>query len=234
MYAIPHRVHHDRSDQVGDPYGPHLGWLGSYLASESQQKINTAIDKRRYEALVRSLKHIGFPANRYDTFQKSGGVEPTSHYLARTAFAQTLWILVSYTAGGWHYVTVWYSAVSIFIFFMRDFPWRGHGGNFRMHKIEGWEFDRRSRSLNTHVFGYLGGEWHDNHHLLPASANSAFLKGQLDLPFQILRVLCRLGIVRDYYDASETFERRRLQTEAVNEHDITTASTHSAETSLQI
>ena len=105
---------------------------------------------------------------------------------------------------------MWYAAVFILTFFMRDFPWRGHGGNFRTHKIDGWEFDRRSRSLNTSLFGFLGGEWHDNHHLLPASANSAFLPGQLDVPFQILRLWRRLGIVVDYNDASETFRRRRL------------------------
>jgi stearoyl-CoA desaturase (delta-9 desaturase) len=209
MYAIPHRTHHERPDQAGDPYGPHLGWLGSYLATESQQKINTAIDERRYDALVLSLKHIGFPISRYATFRRTGSVELVWHYLARTAFAQSLWIAISYGLGGWHYVTVWYSAVFIFTFLMRDFPWRGHGGNFRSHKIEGWEFDSRSRSINTSLFGFLGGEWHDNHHLLPASANSAFLPGQVDVPFQIVRLWRRLGIVADYYDASETFRRRR-------------------------
>ena len=29
-YVIPHRIHHSKSDELGDPYGPHLGWLGSY------------------------------------------------------------------------------------------------------------------------------------------------------------------------------------------------------------
>lgn len=210
MYAIPHRVHHERSDQPGDPYGPHLGWLGSYLASESQQKLDTSIDEARYNALVRSLSHIGFPANSYAAFQRTGSVERVGHYLARTLVAQCLWFGSSYIAGGWKYVLTWAATVSIFTFFMRDFPWRGHGGNFRATKIEGWEFDRRSRSLNTPLFGILGGEWHDNHHLLPASANTAFLPGQVDVPFQCLRLLRRLGIVSGYYDAADHFARKYL------------------------
>jgi fatty-acid desaturase len=212
MYAIPHRIHHERSDLAGDPYGPHLGWLGSYLATESQQKVNTTMDARRYETLARGLKHIGFAANNYEGFQRTGSVERVPHYLARTAFAQALWIAISYALGGWHYVTVWYSAVFVFTFFMREFPWRGHGGNFRTTKIAGWEFDHRSRSLNSWVFGFLAGEWHDNHHLLPASANCAFLPGQVDVPFQIVRLWQRLGIVDSFYDASDTFKERGYAT----------------------
>jgi stearoyl-CoA desaturase (delta-9 desaturase) len=208
MYAIPHRIHHERSDQVGDPYGPHLGWLGSYLATESQQRVNTAIDERRYDALARSLKHIGFPLNSYAQFQRTGSVERVSHYVARTVFAQSVGMAVSYALGGWHFVSVWYAALFVVTFFMRDFPWRGHGGDFRTTKIAGWEFDERSRSVNSAVFGYIAGEWHDNHHLLPASANCAFLPGQLDFPFQIVRLWRRLGIVDSYYDASDTFRER--------------------------
>lgn len=208
MYAIPHRIHHERSDQAGDPYGPHLGWLGSYLATESQQKVDTSIDARRYEVLVRSLRHIGFPANSHAQFQRTGSVERVSHFVARTIFAQALWTAISYAIGGWHYVTVWYAAIFVFTFFMREFPWRGHGGNFRTTKIAGWEFDERSRSLNSRIFGVLAGEWHDNHHLLPASANCAFLPGQVDIPFQIVRFWRWLGIVDSFYDATETFRQR--------------------------
>ena len=221
MFAIPHRVHHERSDRVGDPYGPHLGWLGSYLATESQQKINTAIDERRWDALARSLRHIGFPINSYKAFQRTGSIEQVWHYVARTIFAQTLWTTISYGLGGWHYVSVWYAALFVVTFYLREFPWRGHGGNFRTTKIAGWEFDPRSRSLNNSVFGYLAGEWHDNHHLLPASANCAFLPGQLDVPFQIIRLCRRLGIVTAYFDGSETFKQRIASSPATPEERST-------------
>ncbi|MDB6018634.1 MAG: Fatty acid desaturase [Pedosphaera sp.] len=59
-YVIPHRLHHSHSDEVGDPYGPHLGWLGSYLATESQQKLNRNLSRTDYDRLAKSLEHIGF------------------------------------------------------------------------------------------------------------------------------------------------------------------------------
>ncbi len=211
MYAIPHRIHHERSDKLGDPYGPHLGWLGSFLATESQQKVNTSIDERQYTALARSLEHIGFPANTYEAFRRTGSVERVGHYVARVIFAQLLWIAGVYLIGGGSYVVVYYGALFVFTFFMREFPWRGHGGNFRTMKIAGWEFDDRSRSQNNSFFGYVAGEWHDNHHLLPASANCAFLPGQVDLPFLLVRLWHRLGIVSAYYDAAETFTKREYQ-----------------------
>jgi stearoyl-CoA desaturase (delta-9 desaturase) len=141
-------------------------------------------------------------------------VERVDHYLARTVVAQTCWVGISHAIGGWHYVTVWYATVFVLTYFMREFPWRGHGGNFRTTKIDGWEFDRRSRGLNQSVFGLLGGEWHDNHHLLPASANTAYLPGQIDLPFQLVRLAKRLGIVAGYLDATDVFRSRYLTTPA--------------------
>ena len=47
-YVIPHRLHHARPDEPGDPYGPHLGWLGSYLATETQQKTNRNLTAAEY------------------------------------------------------------------------------------------------------------------------------------------------------------------------------------------
>src|SRR5438552_13205 len=65
-YVIPHRIHHSKPDEAGDPYGPHLGWLGSYLATESQQKLNRELSPQEYERLAKSLEHIGFPKNSYE------------------------------------------------------------------------------------------------------------------------------------------------------------------------
>jgi len=42
-YAIPHRIHHQYIDKPGDPYGPHLGWLGSFLAIDSSMKLNSNV-----------------------------------------------------------------------------------------------------------------------------------------------------------------------------------------------
>jgi len=55
-YVIPHRIHHAKSDEPGDPYGPHLGWLDSYLATETQQNLNRSISLAEYVRLSRAFQ----------------------------------------------------------------------------------------------------------------------------------------------------------------------------------
>lgn len=209
-YCIPHRIHHQRSDLAGDPYGPHLGWLGSYLAWESLYKVNRSIGPRDYETLQRSLSHVGFPMNDHAAYQRTGSVERLWHFWGRTAVAQIVFAAVGLLAGGLPFLLAGYGGLFVFTALLRDFPWRGHGGNFRDHKIPGWEFDTRSRSLNNRFYGVLAGEWHDNHHRFPTSANSAFLAGQIDIVFLLVKLLHRAGIVRSYQDASGLFRERVL------------------------
>jgi stearoyl-CoA desaturase (delta-9 desaturase) len=83
-YAIAHRQHHKWAEQVGDPYGPHIGWLGSYFAIDSIQKLNVDISEDRYERLKNSVSHIGFRMSTYEQFRKTGMVEHRGHYFLRT------------------------------------------------------------------------------------------------------------------------------------------------------
>ena len=83
-YVVPHHVHHARADKPGDPYGPHLGWLGSYLATPN---LNTDINRSDYGRLAKSLRHIELPTNSYAEFQRTGSIETTSHWVARSIFA---------------------------------------------------------------------------------------------------------------------------------------------------
>ncbi|MBI3252915.1 MAG: fatty acid desaturase [Candidatus Omnitrophica bacterium] len=188
-YAIPHFIHHQRTEKPGDPYGPHLGWLGSYLASESQQKMNTNITRDQYDLLKAKVKHIGIILNSYPEFKRTGSVEKVAFFILRSIFAQVLYVLVFYALGGIPFVLAWYAAVFIIFFLIRDFNWRGHGGNFRKKKKAGWEFDTNSYALNQHFYGYLASEWHDNHHRYPASANNGFLPGQTDVAFAFIKLL---------------------------------------------
>src|SRR6185503_8967874 len=61
-YALAHFVHHQRSDKVGDPYGPHLGRLGSYFATLFFSKqLNRDMSRAQYERLMKMVRHIGYP-----------------------------------------------------------------------------------------------------------------------------------------------------------------------------
>jgi len=90
-YVIPHRLHHAKSDEPGDPYGPHLGWLGSYLATETQQKTNRDLAAAEYNRLVNRLAHIGLVTNNHDKYRCTGSVEKAWCYVARVITAHLVW-----------------------------------------------------------------------------------------------------------------------------------------------
>jgi stearoyl-CoA desaturase (delta-9 desaturase) len=190
-YVIPHRIHHSKSDEAGDPYGPHLGWLGSYLATDSQQKLNREISQREYERLAKSLEHIGFPANSYERFQRTGSIEVESYYVARAVFANLFWPLLAYLAAGWWGALAWVSGVFFYTFLVRDFNYRGHGGAFGQLNP--------GTPLNHIFYGLIAGEWHENHHAHPRSARSGLAWWQLDVPYWIIRAMKGCGIVTQYH-----------------------------------
>ena len=170
--------------------------------------------EKSYESVVRSIQHIGVPMNSYLKFKKTGSIETTKHYLTRLCFIHLFWIALFFSLGGPDLLLAWYTSIFIMAFIIRDFNWRGHGGNFRSAKQRGWEFDTKSRALNQRVYGLTVGEWHDNHHKYPMSANNGFLRGQIDIAFQIIRLMHRLGIVESYMDARPIFEKECLRSPA--------------------
>src|SRR5438552_3347917 len=58
-------------------------------------------------------------------------------------------------------------------------------------------FDTGEGSRNNLVLGYLamGDGWHNNHHRAPASARHGFAWYELDMSFNFIRLLQRLGLV---------------------------------------
>ncbi len=189
-YVIPHEIHHSKTDQPGDPYGPHLGWLGSYLAAESTQKMNRDIGRQDYERISSSLEHVGFVKNSYREFQRTGSFENLWHYAARTVFANLLWISGAYAIAGWQGVVAWISAVFLFSFMLRDFNYRGHGGSFVSAS--------KGAPINQMHYGFLVGEWHESHHANPQLARSGQAWWQVDVPYGIIRLLSACGAVVHY------------------------------------
>lgn len=207
-YCVPHRVHHQRGDRVGDPHGPHMGRLGSYLAIESMMKINTAMTPEQYRHIESSVQHIGFPVSTYEQFQRTGTIEHAGHMAARTLFAQVALAGLAYLIGGVSFVLAHYAAVALVILTIRDFNYFGHGGSRQREKKAGWEFDQRTLALNQIFYGIVASEWHNNHHMFPRSANTALTRGQIDVSFWVIRLMRGLGIVSSYVDAAPRFRQR--------------------------
>jgi stearoyl-CoA desaturase (delta-9 desaturase) len=186
-YAIPHRLHHSKSDEPGDPYGPHLGWLGSYLAQESAQRMNRNISRQDYDRLAKSLGHIGFVQNSYEQYRSTGSVENVWHYAARSVFANFFWSALAHAAAGWEGVLAWISGVFLFTFVVRDFNFRGHASLFGTRE--------KGLPVNQVIYGIIAGEWHGNHHAHPRLARSGFRWWQVDLPYWIIKVMHLCGVV---------------------------------------
>jgi len=189
-YVIPHRIHHSKSDGPGDPYGPHLGWLGSYLATETQQKTNRNITADEYDRLARSLEHCGFLKNSYDQFRRTGSVEKVGHFGARVLVANLVWPGLAFLIAGWYGVMVWISAVFLFTFVVRDFNFRGHSNLLGSQK--------HGAPVNQVIYGLIAGEWHENHHKHPRLARSGLMWWQVDVPYWIIKLMKALGIVTRY------------------------------------
>ncbi len=108
-------------------------------------------------------------------------------------------------------MVAWYTSVFLAVFLIRDFNWRGHGGNHASKgKKLGWEFDDKSNARNQFFYGYFASEWHDNHHKYPSSAKNGFLQGQPDLAFQIIKFLSKIGVIESYVDMSRMFKEQIL------------------------
>jgi sn-1 stearoyl-lipid 9-desaturase len=210
IYIFPHRIHHEQTEKPSDPYGPHRGWLASLLAPELTQRFNSTILEEDYDSLVRSIQHVGFPSHSYDRFKETSCFENSAHYWTRIILSQLFWIGIVCLLGGLAYVAAYYSAIFISTLLIRDFNWRGHGGNFRRTKRTGWEFGTNSFALNQYFYGYIASEWHDNHHKFPFSANNGFLPAQIDAAFLLIKLMYKIGIVQSYVDAKPMFVRECL------------------------
>ena len=101
-------------------------------------------------------------------------------------------------------VCAMFSAGMFWFITVRTFNYTGHGKGDEKHK-EGIDFDRDNLSINQVRPGILAGEWHNNHHLYPASARTGFLPYQLDLAWALIYFMYKLGIVSKYHDSKQDF-----------------------------
>lgn len=198
VYALVHHIHHTRADTHDDPNGPQLGWLGNYIASYFE--IDTDVTPDQFDRIKARLAHIGMPFSTYESFRRWGCVESIAHYLARWAFATSLWLAFWYVVGGTPLLMTWLAVQFCWHAAVRDFNFRGHGTSEKPGQVDGWDFDRKTLAVNQRFYGFLAGEWHNNHHAFRASANTAFMPGQLDVPFQIIRAMKAVGLVTRYHN----------------------------------
>lgn len=209
IYVVSHHVHHVKSDQPGDPYNAQAGFLYCMLSDTNHQSISKTLDEKDYNMAVRFMKHTGVQINSYKQYQKWGSISKPFYAIRVWLLNWAFWFAAFYFMGGIGLACALFSAAMFWMVLVKAFNYTGHGGGKEKH-VEGLDFDHSNLSVNQWRPGFFAGEWHNNHHLYPASARAGFLRWQLDLPWVYIYSLHKLGAVTSFHDSKQDFVKKYL------------------------
>ena len=181
FWVAVHRLHHQNSDQPGDPHSPrdgawwsHMGWI---LLGETNHN-NTRLMSKYAPDLAKHKFYVWL--NNY-------------HWIPTVLLAAGTLAL-----GGWP-LMLW--AVCFRVVFGLHATWLV---NSATHMWGARRFATRDDSRNTWwVALFTFGEgWHNNHHAHPTSARHGLAWYEFDLSWLQIRLLRRLGVARKIHVAS--------------------------------
>ena len=204
IYVVSHHVHHSKSDQPGDPYNAEGGFLYCFLADVNHQPIAKNLNEADYNRIKALMLHTGVKANTYAQYKKWGSYVNPGRAVLSWILNWSFWYLVFYLAGGHALACTLFGAAGFWAVGVRTFNFEGHGKGADRQR-EGVDFNDKDKSVNQLWPGFVAGEWHNNHHLYPKSARSGFKPMQLDLAWQYIRLMNRLGAVKSYKDNKKQF-----------------------------
>jgi fatty-acid desaturase len=206
VYVISHHVHHWKSEEPGDPYNVHGGFLYCFLADANHQGIARKLSEKEYDQLKKLMNHTGVKLNTYAQYQRYGSlchpVRTFFHFVANWSF----WFAVFFALGGFPFAVGMFGMAGVWAFGVRTFNFDGHGRGKDKRQV-GIDFDQDNLSINQVWPGYVAGEWHSNHHLYPNGARSGFLPYQLDLAWEFIRFYRWIGGVASLKDYRADFYR---------------------------
>lgn len=165
------------------------------------------------------MRHSGVQLNSYEQYKKWGSVATPAYTIALWLANWAFWYAAFYAIGGHGLACAMFSAAMFWYLLVPAFNYTGHGKGEEKH-VDGLDFDRSNLSINQARPGLFAGEWHNNHHLYPASARAGFLPGQLDLPWIYVWILHKLGGVSTYRDSKKDFLNKYILKE--KEHSVAT------------
>ncbi|RYF89650.1 MAG: acyl-CoA desaturase [Chitinophagaceae bacterium] len=230
VYVVSHHVHHAKSDKPGDPYNPQGGLMYCMLSDVNHQAIAKNLDRDDYNRVASFMAHTGVRINSYAKYLKWGSVASPGYTVALWLLNWSFWYAVFYFLGGHALACTMFSSALVWFVGVRAFNYTGHGKGDVKH-VDGLDFDRRNLSVNQWRPGLFAGEWHNNHHLYPASARSGFLKFQLDLPWIYIYLLYKAGAVSSYKCNKKDFLRKYIV--AQSSHDKKKLPIMQGETQVQ-
>ena len=185
FWVATHRVHHQNSDQEGDPHTPHdgtwwahAGWILSGRALHSE----TALLGRYAPDLTKDPVHVWLSKYHYVPLVVTGllqvalgaALAPAGHH-AVGALGMVLW-------GTFLRVTIGLHATWLV--------------NSATHLWGKRRFETKDDSRNNWWVAILtGGEgWHNNHHAHPVSARHGLAWYEFDINYYCIWVLSKIGL----------------------------------------
>lgn len=171
-WAATHIRHHAHADKEGDPHSPMQGLFHAHVGwlarHDSYADPNVYVPHLVQDPLVRFF-------------------DRTTPFWYALSFALPL------ALGGWSGL-LWGGLVRVF--FTHHVTW---SVNSICHMFGSRPFRTTDDSSNNWIVGLLGfGEgWHNNHHAFPQSAFHGLKPWQVDFSSYLIRLLRRLGLVRN-------------------------------------
>ncbi len=184
-WAATHRLHHQKSDQEGDPHSPvrengwwaHIGWLFPSRTSEAQQTLF-----RRYIPELASNSMLQYFERTYPYWLWASGLALLG---------------IGYLLGGWASAIaflVWGGCVRTTIAY--------HSTWFVNSATHLWgyrNYETRDESRNLWWVAVLsyGEGWHNNHHAHPSVAPAGHRWWEVDMTWWTIRLLQMTGLAYD-------------------------------------
>lgn len=205
-WVADHRRHHAHSDDAGDPHSPvfgrgegfwpqlggfwhaHVGWMFKRERSLARRWAPDLLA----DPMVRRIDRL-FPLWALMTLAMPAAIGFAVGGTVMSALTGLLWgglVRIAYI----HHVT--WSINSICHYFgKRTYRTTDHSTNNRLLALVSF-----------------GESWHNNHHAFPTSAVHGLDRGQIDISGALIKLLERVGLVRDVRRPSEAARaRKRLE-----------------------
>ena len=176
FWVATHRMHHQNSDQAGDPHTPHDGGFWSHMGwiifGESKHN-NTQLMSRYAPDLARDTFYLWLNTYHYVPLVTLGLI-----LLATGGIRMVLWGVFLRVVVGLHATWLVNSAT---------------------HMWGGRRFATRDDSRNSWWVALLtfGEGWHNNHHAHPTSSRHGLAWYEFDPTWLLLKVLRAAGLVWD-------------------------------------
>jgi sn-1 stearoyl-lipid 9-desaturase len=215
LYVISHHVHHVKSDQPGDPYNACGGLMYCMLADVNHQSISKNLSIQEYNKAANFISHTGVVTNSYSQYKKWGSISSPFYITILWSANWVFWYCIFYLIDGNGLACAMFGAAMFWMILVRMFNYTGHGKGEIKHK-DGIDYDRRNLSINQIRPGLFSGEWHNNHHLYPASARAGFLPYQIDLAWIFIFMMYKIGIVSSYHDSKKEFMQKFKDENRIN------------------